>query len=130
MTPEELRASVSSLGWFHTIDLGNDPLAYADRQLKLGRELWQITETRALKDGEQYALLRRNFRFAQDCETGVEIDPRECTPEQLDALAAGGFNRLTDGPAPYVPAHWRLAPVEVAGGFLATAALWHQADPP
>ena len=45
----------------NTFDLGADPLAYAERQLKLGRELWQITETRALKDGEQYALLRRNF---------------------------------------------------------------------
>jgi hypothetical protein len=45
----------------NTFDLGADPLAYAERQLTLGRELWQITETRALKDGEQYALLRRNF---------------------------------------------------------------------
>ena len=45
----------------NTFDLGTDPLAYAERQLMLGRELWQITETRALKDGEQYALLRRNF---------------------------------------------------------------------
>ena len=45
----------------NTFDLGTDPLAYAERQLKLGRELWQITETRALKEGEQYALLRRNF---------------------------------------------------------------------
>ncbi len=45
----------------NTFDLGTDPLAYAERQLKLGRELWQLTETRALKEGEQYALLRRNF---------------------------------------------------------------------
>jgi len=45
----------------NTFDLGTDPLAYAERQLKLGRELWQITETRSLKDGEQFALLRRNF---------------------------------------------------------------------
>ena len=30
----------------NTFDLGTDPLAYAERQLKLGRELWQITETR------------------------------------------------------------------------------------
>jgi hypothetical protein len=45
----------------NTFDLGADPLAYSERQIKLGRELWQITETRALKEGEQYALLRRNF---------------------------------------------------------------------
>jgi oxygen-independent coproporphyrinogen-3 oxidase len=43
------------------------------------------------------ALLRRNFRFAADAEVGIEIDPRECTPEQLEALAAGGVNRLSMG---------------------------------
>jgi hypothetical protein len=45
----------------NTFDLGSDPLAYAERQLKLGRELWQLTESRSLKDGENYAVLRRNF---------------------------------------------------------------------
>ena len=33
----------------NTFDLGTDPLVYAERQLKLGRELWQLTETRALQ---------------------------------------------------------------------------------
>src|SRR5262245_2856564 len=42
-------------------------------------------------------LLHRSFRFATDCEIGVEIDPRECTPEHLDALAGGGVNRLSMG---------------------------------
>ncbi|MCC6196183.1 MAG: zinc-dependent metalloprotease [Burkholderiales bacterium] len=45
----------------NTFDLGTDPLAYAERQIKLGRELWQLTEARTLKEGENYALLRRNF---------------------------------------------------------------------
>ena len=45
----------------NTFDLGADPLVYAERQIKLGRELWQLTETRSLKAGENYALLRRNF---------------------------------------------------------------------
>ena len=45
----------------NTFDLGNDPLAYAERQLKLGRELWALTESRSLKPGDNYALLRRNF---------------------------------------------------------------------
>jgi hypothetical protein len=45
----------------NTFDLGSDPLLFADRQLKLGRELWQLTESREMKDGETYALLRRNF---------------------------------------------------------------------
>lgn len=45
----------------NTFDLGADPLVYAGRQLKLGRELWQLTEERPLKSGETYAMLRRNF---------------------------------------------------------------------
>ena len=28
----------------NTLDLGSDPLEFADRQLKLGRELWQLAE--------------------------------------------------------------------------------------
>ena len=46
---------------------------------------------------ELMAILRRHFRFAPDCEIGVEIDPRECTEEQTDALVAGGMNRLSMG---------------------------------
>jgi hypothetical protein len=45
----------------NTFDLSNDPLAFAKRQLQLGRELWELTEGRSLKPGENYALLRRNF---------------------------------------------------------------------
>ncbi len=45
----------------NTFDLGADPLAYASRQLKLGRELWQLTAERSLKPDESYAVLRRNF---------------------------------------------------------------------
>lgn len=46
---------------------------------------------------ELMGLIRRNFRLAPDCEIGVEVDPRECTPEQLDALAAAGVNRVSLG---------------------------------
>jgi hypothetical protein len=45
----------------NTFDLGQDPLLYADRQLKLARELWQLTEVRPLRPDDSYALLRRNF---------------------------------------------------------------------
>jgi hypothetical protein len=45
----------------NTFDLGTDPLVYADRQLKLARELWQLTEARSMRPDESYALLRRNF---------------------------------------------------------------------
>ncbi len=45
----------------NTFDLGADPLAFADRQLKLARELWATTQARTLKPDESYAILRRNF---------------------------------------------------------------------
>jgi len=34
--------------------------------------------------------------------------------------------RLVDGPAPYEPAHWQLLALDVPGGYLATAAIWHE----
>jgi 4'-phosphopantetheinyl transferase len=33
--------------------------------------------------------------------------------------------RLRDGPQPYEPSRWRLLPVDISGGYLATVALWH-----
>ncbi len=35
-----------------------------------------------------------------------------------------GTRTLVAGPAPYTPARWTLHPVDVGGGFLATAAVW------
>lgn len=46
---------------------------------------------------ELMAILRRSFRLAADCEIGVEVDPREASPAQLDALAECGVNRLSFG---------------------------------
>lgn len=46
---------------------------------------------------ELVAMLRRHFPVTDDCEFGVEVDPRMCTEEQLDVLAAGGVNRLSMG---------------------------------
>jgi 4'-phosphopantetheinyl transferase len=43
---------------------------------------------------------------------------------RLDVVLAPA-PRLRDGPAPYLPERWRLHPVAVPGGFLATVALWH-----
>ena len=45
----------------NTFDLGADPLVYAERQLKLARELWKLSENRQLEPAESYAILRRNF---------------------------------------------------------------------
>jgi len=46
---------------------------------------------------ELMAAIRRHFNVAASCEIGVEIDPRECSEAHLDALAAGGINRLSMG---------------------------------
>jgi len=46
---------------------------------------------------ELMAAIRRHFRVSPECEVGVEVDPRECSEEHLDALAAAGFNRLSMG---------------------------------
>jgi len=40
-------------------DLGNDPLAFARRRLVLARELWDRWQSRDLKSGESYSVLRR-----------------------------------------------------------------------
>ncbi|MCX7272374.1 MAG: zinc-dependent metalloprotease [Burkholderiales bacterium] len=42
-------------------DLGDDPLAFATRRLKLSRELWSRLQTRALPAGASYGVLRQNF---------------------------------------------------------------------
>jgi oxygen-independent coproporphyrinogen III oxidase len=43
------------------------------------------------------AAIRRRFPLAPGCEISVEVDPREASPEHLDALAAAGVNRLSLG---------------------------------
>jgi oxygen-independent coproporphyrinogen-3 oxidase len=43
------------------------------------------------------------FSFAEDAELGVEIDPRVTTPEHLEMLRKGGFNRLSMGVQDFDP---------------------------
>jgi oxygen-independent coproporphyrinogen-3 oxidase len=47
--------------------------------------------------------LRRSFRFAEDAEVGVEVDPRVTTPAHLEALSRAGFNRLSMGVQDFDP---------------------------
>jgi oxygen-independent coproporphyrinogen-3 oxidase len=42
-------------------------------------------------------LIHQNFDVAEDCEFGVEIDPRRLTKEHVDALAVIGANRASLG---------------------------------
>lgn len=43
-------------------DLGNDPLAYAQRQVTLTRELWQSTQKRQLDPNDDMTIYRRNLQ--------------------------------------------------------------------
>ena len=42
-------------------DLGSDPLVYLQKRLQISQELWQRLQTKKLKPGESYAVLRRTF---------------------------------------------------------------------
>ena len=43
-------------------DLGDDPLAYAQRQIKLARELWDRTQKRPLDPSDDMSIYRRNLQ--------------------------------------------------------------------
>ncbi len=44
-----------------------------------------------------------NFKFTQDCEKSLEIDPRITTNEQIGFLAGRGFNRISIGVQDFDP---------------------------
>jgi oxygen-independent coproporphyrinogen III oxidase len=71
------------------------------------------------------SLLRDAFDLAGDAELGVEVDPRHCSPEQLDALAAAGVKRLSlgvqDVDARVQVAVGRVQPVESVRAVIAGA---------
>lgn len=48
--------------------------------------------------------IRRSFRFAEDAEVSVEVDPRDLTIEHLSALRNVGFNRISVGVQDFDPA--------------------------
>lgn len=50
------------------------------------------------------AFIRSQFRFADDFEAGVEIDPRRVTVDHIAALANAGFNRASIGVQDHNPA--------------------------
>jgi oxygen-independent coproporphyrinogen-3 oxidase len=50
-----------------------------------------------------WAEIVRRFQLGADAEIGVEIDPRETTPEHLKVLAKCGFNRLSMGVQDFDP---------------------------
>ena len=58
-TDEDIGVAIDPL--VNQRDLGNDPLAFFKRRMKLSQELWQRLEQRPLASGESYSMLRRSF---------------------------------------------------------------------
>ena len=81
---------------------GLDALADDERRRALLR-LWTCKEAMSKATGDA---LSAPFR-RMDVETIAQL-------------------RLAGGPPPYTPEHWRLLPVALPGGFLATVALWQR----
>ncbi len=44
-----------------------------------------------------YKTLKDNFNISDDCETGIEVDPRVTSSEHIKTLAELGFNRISMG---------------------------------
>ncbi|MDR0247793.1 MAG: zinc-dependent metalloprotease [Burkholderiales bacterium] len=71
-------------------DLGNDPLAYAQKRMTLSKELWTRSEAMMLPEGTRYALLRRNFtRGMRGAEQAVTFASRYVGGARLRAARAG-----------------------------------------
>lgn len=86
----------------------------------------QAALARLAPDQRRRALLRLwTCKEALSKATGDAMS----APFRRIAIAANGELRLDAGPPPYDPAAWRLLPVAVPGGYLATVALWHGVTP-
>jgi 4'-phosphopantetheinyl transferase len=78
-------------------------------------------------DARRHALLRLwTCKEAMSKATG---DALSAPFRKLDVVLEPA-PALRDGPQPYDPGHWRLLPVDVSGGYLATVALWHAPGSP
>ncbi|MDR0770187.1 MAG: zinc-dependent metalloprotease, partial [Burkholderiales bacterium] len=74
----------------NTNDLGNDPLAYAQKRMMLSKELWTRSEAMTLPEGTRYALLRRNFtRGMRGAEQAVTFASRYVGGARLRAARVG-----------------------------------------
>ncbi len=102
------------------MDLGNDPVAYAEKRLAIVRELIARQETRTLSPDSDYAVLRRSINYAvRDAGSAAGILARQI----------GGVRTLRDHPGsgrdplqPVAAATQRRALDVLARGILASDA--------
>jgi 4'-phosphopantetheinyl transferase len=109
-------------------------IEHSERQLNVegvSRKFMSAREQAELdampEDDRRRALLRLwTCKEAMSKATGDALS----APFRKMAVTLDAIPRLAEGPSPYTPGRWRLLPVEVPGGYLATVALWHHLDPP
>jgi len=126
-------AGVALFGMTAAERIGVD-IEHGERQLNVegvGRKFMSEREQGDLAalapDERRRALLRLwTCKEAMSKATGDALS----APFRKLRVTLGATPRLEEGPPPYTPGRWRLLPVEVPGGYLATVALWHHLDPP
>lgn len=75
--------------------------------------------------GELLDMVRQHFHFTEGAEIALEIDPRQANPEQIAALGALGFNRISMGVQDFDPvvqeAIGRVQPEEITESAITSA---------
>ncbi|MFO1314271.1 MAG: 4'-phosphopantetheinyl transferase superfamily protein [Burkholderiales bacterium] len=122
-------AGVALIGFATDVRIGVD-IEHGDRRVNvdgIARKFMAPDEQRVLAglapDGRRRALLRLwTCKEAMSKATGEAL----AAPFRRMSVATDGGLRLAAGPAPYVPAAWRLLAAAAPGAFVATVALWHR----
>lgn len=125
--------AVALFGFAEGRRIGID-IEHGERQLNvdgIARKFMAPDEQMALArlepDVRRRALLRLwTCKEAMSKATGDALS----APFRKISIAGDGEWRLSAGPPPYTPGAWRLFPIAVSGGFVATVALWHGVGPP
>jgi oxygen-independent coproporphyrinogen-3 oxidase len=97
VSPEDLKADyvealiqeierAGQLPYFQSLDIGAVYLGGGTPNALSGAQLFRILQA-----------LRRNLPLSADCEISCEGTPQNFTPERIDALHAGGVNRISTG---------------------------------
>ena len=108
-------------------------IEHAERKLNvdgIARKFMAPDEQSAIKrlapDERRRALLRLwTCKEAMSKATGDAMS----APFRRISIAAAAELQLVAGPPPYTPGAWRLLPIAISGGYLATVALWHGVVP-
>ena len=100
-------------------DLGNDPLAFAQRQVKLARELWQRTQSRTLAADDDMTVNRRNLERGLASLSGSLALATKYVGGTYTSRAMAGAGQASTVPVP--AAQQRTALALVVGEIFSSA---------